>query len=110
MSPLKTLSICTAILTIKWYTTIALQGKARFKGGSRPREDSTLGFAKTLGKGVTQSFGTSLEGVDPKAVEDDIRWQRIVLNDLENIPLGLIVGLISVLVGSNELVNSNQSY
>jgi glutathione S-transferase len=107
MSPLRTFTICAAILTIKWYITISIQGSKRFKGGSRPAEDSKLGLSKTLAKGVKQSFGQDTGGIDHQAIEDDIRWQRIVLNDLENIPIGLIIGLSSVLAGSNEIINSN---
>jgi glutathione S-transferase len=105
MSPLRTFTICAAILTIKWYITIAIQGGKRFRGGSRPAEDSKLGLSKTLGKGVKQTFGQSTEGIAAKAIEEDIRWQRIVLNDIENIPIGLIVGLSCILAGSNQTVN-----
>lgn len=39
-------------------------------------------------------------------METDIRWQRIVLNDLENIPLGLLVAWASLLSPFNSQVHN----
>jgi glutathione S-transferase len=78
-----------------------IQGGKRFVGGSRPPEDAKLGLAK----GRAQSYGTDTE-ISPKAKMQDIRWQRIVLNDLENIPLALIVSIVSIIARGNETINS----
>lgn len=63
----------------------------------------SLGLNKTLGRGQKQDFG-----VEPgcKANEIDIRWKRIVVNDVENIPIHLIIGLISILNRGNSTINS----
>jgi glutathione S-transferase len=41
-----------------------------------------------------------------KAIEADLRWQRIVLNDLENIPLGLLLAWASLLSSFNSQVHN----
>ena len=87
------------------------QGHYRFKTGFRPPEDGALGLSKK-----TQTFGFAL-GTDEAKVKRaeqterrlalflpifilifyntflcvQGRWVRIVSNDLENIPLGLII-------------------
>ena len=40
-----------------------------------------------------------------KAIEQDLRWQRIVMNDLENIPFGLMMGILSVYNQGNPIVS-----
>jgi glutathione S-transferase len=92
---------------MKFLVTILVQGKQRFAAGSRPPEDISI---TTLAKGTKQSFGLQATGADAEKLQKyqmlDERWKRIVLNDLENIPLGLIVATVSILVGGNEHVNS----
>jgi glutathione S-transferase len=89
--------LATVILGFKAFFTMMIQGGNRFKGGYRPPEDAALGLNKTLGKGRTQGFGIQEKPekeADPeklkKAQEIEARWARLVLNDLENIPIGLI--------------------
>ncbi len=119
----KTLSLSVLALTIKWFVTIMIQGGKRFEGGSRPPEDAQLPLNP---KGQHQNFGQEEEQQNEtkkalteeekrveqkkkeraaKAKEADIRWQRIVLNDIENIPMGLIVAIISISTRGNEWVN-----
>ncbi|KAK3242461.1 hypothetical protein CYMTET_47850 [Cymbomonas tetramitiformis] len=89
-------AVSTAVLCLKFYAAIMVQGGKRFKAGSRPPEDAAMSIAK----GVPQNFIGSPREDDPKvkkAKEDDRRWTRIIQNDLENIPLGLIVSWASVL-------------
>ncbi|KAI8620895.1 hypothetical protein BC830DRAFT_1164165 [Chytriomyces sp. MP71] len=98
----KATAIATVVTVLKFYLTVFKQGGARFKAGSRPPEDAKLSLAKTLGASkVQQTFGitaaTNDDGKLDKAKLIDIRWQRMVLNDLENIPLGLIVAWASLL-------------
>lgn len=86
--------LCTFVLFLKFTITILIQGGKRFAGGTRPPEDEKLSLAKIYK--TKQSYG--LVKVDnQKAIEADIRWQRIVLNDLENIPFGLIIAWASLL-------------
>lgn len=70
-----TLMICTAVLYFKYWITTAIQSKKSMDAGTKIKEDSYL----TKGE-ITQ------EKIDAEA-----RWRRIVQNDLENIPLGLII-------------------
>ena len=83
LSDSKTFAICTFFLIVKWYATLSIQGKKRFAAGSRPPEDNSLPVPDQSQKNNFVGSGN----------EEDIRWQRIVSNDLENIPLGLIVQL-----------------
>ena len=99
-------SACTLFLVFKFCLTILIQGGKRFRSGTRPPEDAKL----SLAKGSPQHFGLS-KAAEPsdramKAEADDVRWQRIVLNDLENIPLGLIVAWSSLLSPFSETVHS----
>ena len=56
-----------------------MQGGAAIKGATRIQEDYTkLGLPRPV-------------EVSEEAKANDVRWRRIVANDLENIPLGLIV-------------------
>eukprot|EP01135_Chromosphaera_perkinsii_P001384 Nk52_evm1s166 gene=Nk52_evmTU1s166 len=80
----------TLILVMKHYTALMLQGKSRFKAGSRPPEDISLSLAKTIGKGKQQQF-TPREDVPKHIREEEMRWSRIIMNDLENVPLGLVL-------------------
>jgi glutathione S-transferase len=98
---------CTTILFLKFVVTLSIQGKQRFAAGSRPPEDISLDF---FSKGTKQSFGMDSAGTEEESVRQlkmlDERWKRIVLNDLENIPFGLIVTIVSILAGGNQVVNA----
>ncbi|KAJ3117068.1 hypothetical protein HDU96_007986 [Phlyctochytrium bullatum] len=90
--------LATAALTAKMFVTLNIQGSTRFAAGTRPPEDAKLSVAK----GSKQSYGLNVEAKDDEKLQKarlaEIRWQRIVWNDLENLPLGLIVawgGLVS---------------
>jgi hypothetical protein len=73
--------ICTLLLLVKHLVTISIQGMKRYKGGSRPPEDS---------KGDAQyNFTTKVK--DRTAIDEDLRWQSIVKNDMENNILALII-------------------
>ena len=71
---------------------VSIGGK-RFAGGTRPPEDATLSIAKQFK--AKQTYGIETHG-NPKHVAADIRWQRIVHNDLENIFPGLLVAWASL--------------
>jgi uncharacterized MAPEG superfamily protein len=75
--------------------TTTIQGGKRFVGGSRPPEDEKLSLNP---KGKTQNFGIKKEEDEKslKRQEEDVRWQRIVLNDLESLPFGLLFSWISL--------------
>jgi len=94
--------LCTAVLFLKFIVTCLIQGGKRFAGGTRPPEDASLSLAKNYK--AKQTYG--LEKHDnPKHVEADIRWQRIVHNDLENVVPGLIIGWASLFSMGSTLVH-----
>jgi len=83
---------CTTVLLLKFLATTTIQGGKRFKAGSRPPEDASF---KLDGANENQDFGID-NRVQANLREADARWQRIVLNDVESIPLSLIVAWASV--------------
>ncbi|KAF0683275.1 Aste57867_24707 [Aphanomyces stellatus] len=124
----KALIAATGILAIKLYMTLMIQGGKRFHAGTRPPEDKM--FKGLNPKKQRQTFGVFVEGADAKkdddaassgdkkdakaiqekpsarAIQADIRWERIVRNDLENIPIGLFAAWAAVHSGGSALVNS----
>jgi uncharacterized MAPEG superfamily protein len=103
----KTYATCSLILFIKFFITASIQGGKSFAAGARPPEDN--GLLKQDGVppqtyGLLEDEQTVSEELK-KARADDFRWKRVVQNDLETIPLGLLVFLGSVLVGGQEETN-----
>merc|ERR1712028_86867 len=89
---LKSNAICMLILVFKFYITIMRQGKARVVAGSRPPEDEAL-FGAKAGKqcldGSLKFKENDEKGIQARQVEQ--RWLRLVMNDVENVPLGILV-------------------
>jgi uncharacterized MAPEG superfamily protein len=89
---------CTLLLVTKFFMTIMLQGSSRVAAGSRPPEDELI-FGTKAGKqsldGSKKFKADDIKGV--RAKKKEMRWLRLVQNDLENIPLGLITAWASVL-------------
>ncbi|KAI8848628.1 hypothetical protein BC829DRAFT_443587 [Chytridium lagenaria] len=108
---LKLTTIATALIAAKFFITITIQGGQRFASGSRPPEDMALGLNKKMGKGRDQSFGLDPAGKDDdvkarKARLSDLRWQRIVMNDVENLPMGVIAMWTSLLTSRSPLAHT----
>lgn len=106
MDPLahKVTMVCTLVLFLKLFVTTLIQGGKRFAGGTRPPEDNKLSLAKK--HKVKQSYGmVDADTVKQKHVEADIRWQRIVHNDLENVLIGLILAWASLMSPYSVLVH-----
>ncbi|EQC37642.1 hypothetical protein SDRG_05234 [Saprolegnia diclina VS20] len=99
------LMLCTAILYVKYLAALMVQGGKKFTAGTRAPEDMAASSAIPR-----QNFGLSTNVVDSDAYQqakaDDIRWQRIVGNDLENLPFGIILAWTSILAGGNTSVTS----
>ncbi|GAB9465943.1 hypothetical protein Gpo141_00003329 [Globisporangium polare] len=88
---LKTYVTCSAILFAKFVLATGIQATKTFDAGGRPPEDKDLALAK--GK-REQNYGLMANEDDEdlkKAREVELRWRRIVQNDLESIPIALIV-------------------
>jgi glutathione S-transferase len=101
---LKQAMAVTLILAVKFFVCIMFQGHARIKSGSRPPEDT-----KMFPKDGPQSFDGrgKFKSDDEKGLkmkENEIRWVRLISNDLENIPLGLIVAWGSLLCKPNPML------
>ncbi|KDO29127.1 hypothetical protein SPRG_06182 [Saprolegnia parasitica CBS 223.65] len=101
-SPFQAIAICSTLLYAKYITVARISAKKKFIAGNRAPEDE--GFHP----GVKQSFGlSSSEALSPKEVAakiEDLRWQRILANDVENIPLGLIMAWGAATTGGNASV------
>jgi hypothetical protein len=83
--------MATFLLFIKMQMTNIALGYSKFQTGSRGPEDAILTkfVPGSLQEDLPQNFGirsTAEKGL----VESQRRWVRIVGNDLENIPIGLI--------------------
>jgi glutathione S-transferase len=109
---LKTFSAVSTVLFIKFFATVTIQGGKSFAAGARPPEDSGIAPAgmpkQTYGLSSEAEDGDSSSGADAalqQARAVDYRWKRIVQNDLETIPMALLVFLGSVLVGGQEETN-----
>ncbi|TMW68922.1 hypothetical protein Poli38472_001078 [Pythium oligandrum] len=95
---------CAAVLYAKYIVTTAIQSASAFPAGNRPPEDNRLTVAKGHPK---QNYGLVQDVKDEKlakANEVDIRWRRILLNDLESIPFALFVFAGGVMANANEKV------
>ncbi|KAJ3402514.1 hypothetical protein CcCBS67573_g03151 [Chytriomyces confervae] len=105
---LKATSICTLVLLLKWYISISIQGDTRFKAGSRAPEDAAFG-GRMGAENVEQTFGLTSAANDASNQAEkmrELRWQRIIMNDLENIPLGLIIAWSSLVTPKSPLVHT----
>lgn len=72
--------VCNLVLFLKVFVTNYLSGKKNTKANLRLKEDY---IAFKIQQPLTEN--------DPVAKEEAHRWQRIVMNDIENIPLSLVV-------------------
>ncbi|KAJ3271115.1 hypothetical protein HDV01_007052 [Terramyces sp. JEL0728] len=86
---LASLIICAIILFAKYILALFVQGGAKFENGSRPPEDSKFN------KG-SQSFESTGD-------EKEKRWTRIVQNDVESIPISLLIFILALFAGNSVL-------
>jgi glutathione S-transferase len=111
----KVFAICTVLLYFKFIVTARFQAHSTLAAGGRPPEDDMLGkLAK--GEPPKQTYGLMIdvhadeqENAEAKAKREaalinDMRWKRIVANDLESIPLALAVYGAGLVVESYERV------
>ncbi|OQR89693.1 hypothetical protein ACHHYP_06116 [Achlya hypogyna] len=92
-SHVEVVAICTVLLYIKYLITTLVGASKKFASGNRAPEDSPA---------TKQDFGLHAEDADVgMAALADARWQRIVANDLENIPLGLLLAWAAVITGGD---------
>lgn len=101
----KTYITCAAVLYVKFVLATGIQATKTFDAGGRPPEDKKLPLAK--GRPV-QNYGLApADDKDEKlqkAKAVELRWRRIVQNDLESIPMALIVFGAGLLVPGSTAV------
>lgn len=102
----KTFSTCSMILFIKVFATLMIQGGKALAAGARPPEDTGMNPPSM----PDQTYGAVLDDTSDsdeikQARAVDFRWRRIVQNDVETIPIALLVFLGSILAGGQEETN-----
>lgn len=103
---LKTYVTCSTILFGKFVLATGIQGLKTFDAGGRPPEDKALPWAKGR---PAQHYGLKPDADDEKmekarAVEH--RWRRIVANDVESIPIALLIFAGGVMAEGNAYVHA----
>ncbi|KAF0712392.1 hypothetical protein As57867_004831, partial [Aphanomyces stellatus] len=91
----KSAILCTLVLYIKYVLTTLVGAQKNERAGLRAPEDTP---------DQKQNFGLVVDHPEEdlqKARVEAARWSRIVANDLENLPFGLIVVWASILVGGD---------
>jgi glutathione S-transferase len=99
---LKAHIVCSFILYLKFVIATGIQATKTFDAGCRPPEDKNLPLAQGRRE---QNYGLVGDDNDAdlrKAREIEHRWKRIIQNDLESIPLALLVFLGGVFAGGNK--------
>ncbi|GAB9465940.1 Udp-n-acetylglucosamine transferase subunit alg14 [Globisporangium polare] len=103
---IETYVVCMAVLYFKFVRVTMIQARTTFDAGGRPPEDKNLPLAKGRPQ---QTYGLDDTVVDEsilKAREVDLRWRRIVQNDLESIPFALLIFGGGVFAGGSDFVQS----
>ncbi|CAK4067025.1 unnamed protein product [Aphanomyces euteiches] len=98
---LRIATVCTLVLYLKMIVALGVQGTVKFKSGARAPED----LAHAQAKSEEPVAATDPEELR-KAKEREHRWNRIVGNDMENIPLGIILAWVSIMAGGNTSATS----
>ncbi|RLN59637.1 hypothetical protein BBJ29_002228 [Phytophthora kernoviae] len=106
---LKTYVTCAAVLYVKFVLATGIQATKTFEAGGRPPEDKNLPLAKgnpvqTYGLVTPPESSKEESEKIQKAKLTELRWRRIVQNDLESIPLALVVFGAGVMAKGNPTV------
>ena len=97
---LKILTILTALICTKFFFVLFVSGVKRTRA---PEDLNTFPILKTVTPNDTtksESEESSYDGFD-----NEQRWTRIVQNDMENIPITLLLLWISVYTNENNETN-----
>lgn len=103
---LKTYVTCSAILFAKFIIATGIQATKTFDAGGRPPEDKNLALAKGKREQNYGLMGNENDEELKKAREVEIRWRSVVQNDLESLPIGLIVFGASALANGSAGVHT----
>jgi len=82
----KVAAIATVVLYGKYFICQIIQGTKKGKAGLKAPEDNGTGFSNIVGAATGNETTT-----ENKLVETAKRWERIVGNDVENIPIALVI-------------------
>eukprot|EP01083_Nonionella_stella_P024425 67433_1 len=97
----KILGICNLVIVFKYFMTVIFQGIRR----TRAPEDGFQPPAVTKeAKPLKQDDNAT--GNDKNQFTEEQRWQRIVLNDLENVPIGIVMMWLSFFAYGDNTVTS----
>eukprot|EP01083_Nonionella_stella_P187321 688011_1 len=97
----KILGICNLVIVFKYFMTVIFQGIRR----TRAPEDGFQPPAVTKeAKPLKQDDNAT--GNDKNQFTEEQRWQRIVLNDLENVPIGVVMMWVSLFVSGHPAVTA----
>ncbi|RLN94594.1 hypothetical protein BBJ28_00026002 [Nothophytophthora sp. Chile5] len=88
ISDVKVFAVSASLLYVKFLATTMIQGRKAFAAGTRMAEDNKLPMAK--GK-PCQGQADMADKAVKLAVEDEMRWKRIIQNDLESMPMAFVV-------------------
>ncbi|EEY56359.1 uncharacterized protein PITG_09878 [Phytophthora infestans T30-4] len=92
----KMFAVSAAVLYLKFLACTMIQGNKAFAAGTRMPEDSQLPQAKNAPK---QGFADLTDDATRTAVEDEMRWKRIIQNDLESMPMAYVVFWSAICMG-----------
>ncbi|ETV94533.1 hypothetical protein H310_11833 [Aphanomyces invadans] len=97
-------TLCTLALYIKYFVTLTIQGSTKFKTASRPPED--MSFAASSAPQQRAFIPETSEEDLEAAKAREARWSRILGNDVENLPFGIIMAWVAIVAGGNGTVTS----
>jgi glutathione S-transferase len=92
LSDVKVFALSASVLYVKFLASTMIQGRKAFAANTRMPED----------KVIVCNMGIKLDADDKaikRAVEDEMRWKRIIQNDLESMPLAFVVFWAAISVG-----------
>ena len=98
ITDVKLFALSAAVLYIKFLICTMVQGRKAFAAGTRMAEDSKLPLAMNVQQ---DGFIDLTDHHVRTAVEEEIRWKRIIQNDLESMPMAYIVFWSAICVGVN---------
>ncbi|RHY24286.1 hypothetical protein DYB30_008443 [Aphanomyces astaci] len=104
ISDVRIATLCTLALYVKYIVTLTIQGGSKFKTATRPPED--MAFAATTAPQQRAFIPETSEEKVEAAKAKEARWGRIVGNDLENLPFGIIMAWVSIVAGGNGTATS----
>lgn len=89
-------AMSAAVLYLKFLASTMIQGRKAFAAGTRMAEDGKLPMAKGAPK---QGFADLNDEAVRMAIDSEMRWKRIIQNDLESMPMAFVIFWACISVG-----------